>query len=442
MSNIKFQNLRLTLFFLLSFFIALPASADVTLSQTSDYKILEVAAAPQASAFTFDFAGSYIFASPDGSSYRVIKITAAGEKQLLLERTSQPITSLSFNQGTVFVGARGQIYKIARGRLSDVITGLPVYGDYAGSQPIFYNNTMYFITGTATNSGVVGADNNWLNSYPSFHDIPCATVKLSGVNTETDNFLSAAKDDKAVTGSFAPFNVQVSPGQILYGSYKCSGGLIKSRPDGSIAEVYAWGFHNPKGLSVDDEGNFWVLDGAMEDRGVRPVKDSKDTLYKVSQGTWYGWPDFSGGKQIDQPPILAQFPNTPPKPYATFDPGAVKYLMIAPKKFAAASAVAQVSDTKLSLLDLGSKQTADLFDAGAKATIGQFKFGPDGRLYVLVNFADRTSKLYAIETTRQVSAVGLSTGRKLNWIWPVNLSLILLSGIGVYLSRRSGLNPA
>ncbi len=452
--------MKAVILFFLPILIIFPISASAADEagfelSNHDYKLSQVATAEKASAFTFDYEGNYIFAEDISAkatkrraeikAFRIVKVLADGTRQNLVERTQQIITHLSFYKGEVYAISRGQIYKIRKGRLSGVLSGLPFYGDFGNSNVVFHEGAMYFGVGTATNSGVVGPDNSWVGTYPSVRDIPCSPIKLSGVNVAAENFLTEKKDDTATTGSFMTYNMPSSPGQTVYGMNKCNGAILKSAPDGSNLQVYADGLHNPKSLSVDDRGNIWVLDGGMEDRGVRPIKDGKDSVYRVSQNTWYGWPDFNAGNQVSASSILSEFRSTPPRPEVVFDLNQVKYFIISPNRFWPNTAILQVADDKLAVLNLTNNQAEDFAKMNGK--IVQMKFGPDDKLYVLVSDG-KTDKLFTIESTKiQVAAASTGGRNRIAFNWPVYSSLLLfLIGSGTYavrtMKRTSGSNMA
>jgi glucose/arabinose dehydrogenase len=239
-----------------------------------------------------------------------------------------------------------------------------------------------------------------------------------------------------VTGSFAPFNFPISENQVLSASNKCNGSIIQTSLTGNQTQIFAWGFHNLKALDFDDAGNLWVLDGGMEDRGVRPVKNGKDALYKVKAGVWYGWPDFSAGEKVE-PAILAEEPNTAPKPVATFDLNKIQTLAITPDRFMTNSALAKVSETQIQKLNINNGELSD-FAAVASGRITAMKFGPDGNLYILVAQNDKTSKLYKIERVTPNNLIG-STVKKThpavtNWILGLMLSGLLAAAF--YVSRQ------
>src|SRR5690606_20145958 len=95
-----------------------------------------------------------------------------------------------------------------------------------------------------------------------------------------------------------------------------------------------WGFRNPFGLAFSPEGALFVTENGYDDRGSRPVWGTADVLWKIEDGKWYGWPDWSAGDLLTRgaannpeefkvpgeayPKLLMQqHPNDPPKPVAT-----------------------------------------------------------------------------------------------------------------------------
>jgi glucose/arabinose dehydrogenase len=115
---------------------------------------------------------------------------------------------------------------------------------------------------------------------------------------------------------------------VLKGSVPCSGAVLRVSPSGGAPELVAWGFRNPFGLAHSPDGRLFVTDNGYDERGSRHVFGAGDPLWEVVRGTWYGWPDFSGGQRLDEgdqfkppgrekpKPLLAEHPNLPPRPAA------------------------------------------------------------------------------------------------------------------------------
>lgn len=247
-----------------------------------------------------------------------------------------PWTGVAFHDGAFFVAEGGvleggRILRVERdGSARVLVDGLPSHGDHHTNGPaVGPDGWIYFGQGTATNSAVVGEDNaefGWLARRPDFHDVPGQDVVLAGANYETKDVLGTGR---ATTGAFLPFGTPSEPGQVVRGRVKCSGGLLRVRPDGGEPELVAWGFRNPFGLAFAPDGQLYVTDNSFDDRGSRPAWGTPDLLYRVRPGAWYGWPDFVGGLPLADEafrppgrsriePVLARTPGTPQPAVAKF----------------------------------------------------------------------------------------------------------------------------
>jgi glucose/arabinose dehydrogenase len=85
---------------------------------------------------------------------------------------------------------------------------------------------------------------------------------------------------------------------------------------------------NPYGLAFASDGSLFATENSYDVRGSRPVYGTGDLLWRITPGTWYGWPDFHGELPLTwsdhfQPPgkpapkfLLAEHPNAPQRPVA------------------------------------------------------------------------------------------------------------------------------
>jgi glucose/arabinose dehydrogenase len=263
---------------------------------------------------------------PDG---RLTKVAEGGK--------NGPWTGVAFHDGNFFVAEGGtmeggRILRISpNGEIKAIVEGLPSFGDHHTDGPAASRDGwIYFGQGTASNSGVIGEDNakfGWLKRKPQFHDIPGEDITMAGLDYKTKNALSPNQRGKVETGGFVPFGQNTRTNQVIRGQVKCSGGVLRVRPDGSDLQLVAWGFRNPFGLAFAPDGQLFVTDNGFDDRGSRPVWGTADVLWRVEQGKWYGWPDFSAGEPVTshkfKPPgkeqprfLLAKHPSNPPAPVA------------------------------------------------------------------------------------------------------------------------------
>ncbi|WP_297816873.1 PQQ-dependent sugar dehydrogenase [Segetibacter sp.] len=298
------------------------------------------------SAVTFDESGN-LYVIETGYSYgevfkspKLLRLDRGGNTTTMATGTNNgPWTGVTFYQGNFYIAEGGaleggRILRISMdGKITPLISNLPTIGDHHTNGPVIKEGYIYFGLGTATNSGIVGIDNahyGWLLRQNKFHDIPCADITLTGKNFNTGNILTTEENDVVSTGAFSPFGTTTVSGQVIKGTCPCSGSILRIPVSGGNPEVVAWGFRNPYGLALSPAGKLFVTENAYDDRGSRPVWGAGDVLWEIKDGLWYGWPDYSAGKSIinDEEfhapgkgklePLLAKYPNTPPKPTAIF----------------------------------------------------------------------------------------------------------------------------
>ncbi len=321
---------------------------------------------------TFDDKGR-VYVVEAGYSYgevfttpRLVRIGAAGQLEVVATGSNPPWNGVTFYEDAFYVAGgtlgEGQVSRITpQGEITTLVGGLPSLGDHHTNGPVVGpDGLLYFGQGTATNSGVVGADNadfGWLARQPGFHDVPCEDVKLLGRNFTTRNPLTDDPQDLATTGAYVPFGTRTTAGQVIAGRLPCGGSVMRIPLQGGEPELVAWGFRNPFGLAWSPEGQLYVVENSYDVRGSRPVFGSGDVLWQVEPGTWYGWPDFHGAR-----PLTEEDQYRPPKEAA---PGFVLEHQAEPPRPAALLGVHSSSNG----LDFSR---ADAFGHVGEAFIAQF----------------------------------------------------------------------
>src|ERR671934_2205215 len=247
------------------------------------------------------------------------------------------VTGACWHQGYLYVANTNTLSRIGPdGQLEDVVSDLPGKGDHQTNYPVVGpDGRLYWGQGSATNTGVVGADNfayEWLPKFPRFCDVPARDVTLVGRNYEYRNVLGNVAETVR-SGAYVPFGTETHPGQVIKGTVKCTGAILRCNPDGSDLAVVAWGLRNPYGIAFHPDGRLFATEHGIDERSGRYIVGDDDDLYEITQGAWYGWPDFASGIRLDDPywgergqgrePVLAAFPAPdPPTPVVSFEPHA------------------------------------------------------------------------------------------------------------------------
>lgn len=236
---------------------------------------------------------------------RVWRLDRHGRRTLVLDDFREPVNGIVFAEGALYVsegGNPGRITRLdGRGRRHAILDGLPGGGNYHTNMAVQGSDgRLYFSQGAMTNLGVVGLDAyqlGWLGRLPQGHDLPGLDVELVGANFDSPNPLQP-DSGPARTGAFHPFGVAGSPGERLAATLPCTAAVMRCDLDGGGLELVAWGLRNAYGLGVLPDGRLLAIDQGADDRGSRPVGDAPDLLFEVSEGSWYGWPDFIGGEPV------------------------------------------------------------------------------------------------------------------------------------------------
>jgi hypothetical protein len=263
--------------------------------------------------FTSDMEGNYYIAFKDRLQY----INKLGKSYNVFADSKLNITSLDYKEQILYYASQGKVYSynVTTKENKEIIKGIPNYGDYNSSLIKIYGEYLFVTIGSATNSGVVGQDNLWLDNYPENHDVSPKSITIKGINF-----------GKEKTGAFVSYKTSNIKGQIISEHIPGNSSIIIYNLVTGAQETFAWGIRNMKALDVNSEGKILVTVGGMEDRGARPVKGDSDYIYQIKKNKWYGFPDYTGGDPINSPKfkglnngvipyILQKHPTTnPPAP--------------------------------------------------------------------------------------------------------------------------------
>jgi glucose/arabinose dehydrogenase len=254
-----------------------------------------------------------------------------GNLSIFVDRgLSRPLLHIDFHNGKLYATNGGKISTIdMNGVITNIVSGLPALGDHWVDGTAFgTDKRMYFGVGVATNTGIVnmGRDNPWAKTYPTFHDVPCKDVTLTGNNHVTDYYFEPQEKNKsAITGAYVPFNTTTSKGELIKGGikpyegvwpgYGCSGSLLSTKDDGSDIQLVGWGFRHLIGFTFNNsDRNLIVSMNGMDERGSRPIAHDTDKIYSIdianhsNWGKWYGWPDYINyGEPVTNPEFKSAF---------------------------------------------------------------------------------------------------------------------------------------
>jgi hypothetical protein len=282
-----------------------------------------------------------------GTQPRIVQLNPGGDVTPVLSGDqfpegvlAGPITDVTFHDGAVWLTHRqtgangwlvGAISKFdpadPAGTFTTVLTNLPSAGDHYAEEILFDEaGRAYFAQGTATNSSVVGPDNElvtgWLTQFPDFHDFPAQDVVLNGTEFHAPVAVPGLNPENQVTAPFRPFGSgPIAPGTTVpaatpdtpqEGMIAGNGAIYSFDPNtddpASTLRLEAWGLRNPFGVGFDPSNPHTLfatdngadirsarLDGELRVVESRPIANDFDDLFTLTTGgtaEFFGFPDF------------------------------------------------------------------------------------------------------------------------------------------------------
>ncbi|MBW3634862.1 MAG: sugar dehydrogenase [Armatimonadetes bacterium] len=231
---------------------------------------------------------------------RAIEVANLGQKGIMAA-----VTGLAWNRGAFYFthrDSRDRTGAVSRmtpdGRVTMLFSG--IIDSQTDHQPndirVGPDGRMYVTSGAGGNSAVMGQDMlPFITKNPETRTTSARDIVLTGQNFQTPDFRTPQQGDTVLTGAFVPFGTPTTPGQVIKGRTKSGGTILVFDPNNAEATLrpYAWGFRNVIGLAWNRQGEMFATQNGYDVFGSRPVKDEYDPTYRVREGAWYGWPDFS-----------------------------------------------------------------------------------------------------------------------------------------------------
>lgn len=245
------------------------------------------------------------FLDEEGASARILRVEANGETTEVanLDGKIYPaISGMIWHNGAFYITHRemdlsGAVSRVTMdGQITRVIGG--IIDSKSDHQPndirVGRDGKMYVCVGTGGNSGFM--DENMIPfvlKAPDGRPTPAKDIVLRGVNIQLPDFVKGS--GYVLTGAFVPFGTETYPGQIIKGHNKAGGTILVFDPENGEETVrpFAWGFRNIIGIAWNSEGELFASVNGYDNAPGRPINDTYDGTYRVREGEWYGWPDFT-----------------------------------------------------------------------------------------------------------------------------------------------------
>lgn len=197
----------------------------------------------------------------------------------------EEIYDLEYYKGKIYYVIKGKLlsYDLRYKGVEVLLEGIENEGlNKEDTRLLIKDESIYLAIGTKTNSGIV-------DNIGGIHDVPPVDIILSGRNYDENR-----------KGAFVPYNTKTKKGEEIKGNILGNGGLIKYSLENQEKTLFSYGLRNITGLDYNSKGEIFATVGGIEEKGYRPLANDSDYLYKIEGGgTWYGWPDYTGGEPLN-----------------------------------------------------------------------------------------------------------------------------------------------
>jgi len=251
---------------------------------------------------------------------RVLALKPSGELRVVASEVPDGgPRGLAWHDGALYVSVKGGHrtrflrYDLETGRRTLLPIDLPDGGWHEPGGPIFgpHDGLLYVAQGSVAVNGVIDPEGFTVDllKHPDAHDTPGRDVTLTGHNVFSRD-PTAPFPFYAETGAYKPYGTPAKAGEVIKGQTFCSTGVLRARADGGDPELIAWGIRNPYGMAFNEDGDLYIADNGMEEKGERAVAEDPDRVWHVKNARapfgsvttpdWYGFHDVcADGLPVD-----------------------------------------------------------------------------------------------------------------------------------------------
>lgn len=210
-------------------------------------------------------------------------IDREGKEKVIYKNKDMSIEDMNYYKGNLIYISDDGIYKFSLQdqSLQKLCSNIPLAGNGINRKLLINSETLYIAIGSVTNSGI--SENEMKDLSPidvtlngiNYGENSTGAFKKSGIRSEMDERIEASSIGNAAIYSFNLKNKKIS--------------------------LYASGIRGVKGIDFNSKNDVYAIFSGMNNEGLRPVNRDKDYIYKIEEGVWYGWPDYSGADPISSP---------------------------------------------------------------------------------------------------------------------------------------------
>lgn len=219
----------------------------------------------------------------------IIKINKENMTEKIYTNNGLEIEDAVYLENNLFLLSKGDLLRVNLndGSIDRIIKDIPFGNERIKRKLLINKDKMYLSIGSFTNTGIMEKSDQFTKE---LWDKSPVDLELTGENFGDGN-----------TGAFKKYGEKSTADEKVKGESLGNSAVYEIDIEKKEGLLYASGIKNILAWDINSSGEIVGAIEGLEPDGTRGALRDTDHIYKITKGTWYGWPDYSGGDKISSP---------------------------------------------------------------------------------------------------------------------------------------------
>ena len=216
----------------------------------------------------------------------IVKINSDNKTEKIYTNNSLEIEDVLYMKENLLILSKGDLLKfdLSNGHVERILKDIPYGGENIKRKLLEKDGKLLLSIGTYTNTGIAEEGDIFTKS---FWDKSPINLTLNGENYGNDK-----------TGAFREYGKESKENEEVKAALLGNGAVYEVDINSKKSVLYSSGIKNITSWDLNSKNEIVCAVEGLEAEGVRRALRDSDYIYKINKGSWYGWPDYSGGDKI------------------------------------------------------------------------------------------------------------------------------------------------
>lgn len=217
----------------------------------------------------------------------IVKINKDNMTEKIYTNNNLQIEDAIFFEDSLILLSKGDLLKInvKDGNIDRILKEIPFGGERIKRKLLAKDDKILLAVGSFTNTGISEKGDEFTKE---LWDKSSVDLEVTGENFGEGN-----------TGVFKKYGEKNTEGEKIKGENIGNSAIYEIDLEKKEAKLFASGIKNILSWDLNSKDEIIGTIEGLEPEGPRGALRDTDHIYKITKGTWYGWPDYSGGDKIN-----------------------------------------------------------------------------------------------------------------------------------------------